>query len=166
MFGGPFGPWLAAQTSPALGHSLHATRESRRGPGPQSAWGAPAAPKPASPSKTCWPVAGAHGSWAELQQGWAWAERAKFQGTTVGIGMAEPTRAPQCSPHTPHPSWGQGKTGVTAMACLSSGEHPSLLFTQDHQDLRVSFFQPFSFDDLRKTPAKEKKIPQNNNSNT
>lgn len=79
--------------------------------------------------------------------------------------MAEPAGAPQRSPRTPS-QLGQGRMGVTAVARLSSGEHPSLLFAQDHQDLQVGLFQLSSFDGPPKTPVKEKKISQNNNSRT
>ena len=69
--------------------------------------GALAAPKPASPSETCWPTAGAHSPRAERGQGRVLAERDKTQGATAGTGMVELIGPPECSP-TPRVWGGQG----------------------------------------------------------
>ena len=60
--------------------------------------GALAAPKPASPSETCWPMAGAHRPRAELGQGRVLAKRDKTQGATAGTGTVELTGPPECRP--------------------------------------------------------------------
>lgn len=142
MFGAALGPPPAAQTSPALGPSLHAARDSgRSGSGAQSMGGntgAPSHPQASQPLRNV--LARSWSPRMELQQGQAWAKRAKTQGATAGMGKADPSGAPRHSPRTPHPSRGQGRTGVAAAARLSPGERPPLPFTQDRQDLQLDFF--------------------------
>lgn len=56
--------------------------------------------------------------------------------------------------------------GTTPAPWLSSGEHPPGLLIQNHQNQRVVYFHPLSFDGLPKAPETEKKTSLSSSNNT